>query len=481
LQKVELLGECVPPGTQVLTKNKSWINIEEVHPGEEIFSLNPETYEIEIEEVEKTIRKPYKDKLVHIKNKSLDMMVTKNHVVLLWDRNDKPYEMKAIDLYTALKENNSKVHHSHIRRGGIWEGYDSEWIKGNIKAEDWAAFMGIYLAEGHCAGTKGGEKRTLVGITQNPGERQDKIKELLDKLPFDFKLQKNNRQFTSTNAWLYNELFALGSSKEKYIPQYAKEWSPCLLNIVLDWMLMGDGKNRKNRKGEILRELATISPRLADDTQEIMLKLGSGGSISFRQPEDRLIEGRLIKKENQNILHIIHEHTTKGSWLSKDTEANLVDYDGEVFCVTAPKNKTWLMRYNNSVCWTHNCDHPDDAIVSLSNVSHIVRESWWNGDEVMGKVEILNTPKGKIIQELLSSGVKVGISSRGVGETQKNNEGFDVVDESFVLVAFDIVSEPSTHGAYLHEGKNISLEDFKKSISKNDRINRAVNDILGKK
>lgn len=126
-------------------------------------------------------------------------------------------------------------------------------------------------------------------------------------------------------------------------------------------------------------------------------------------------------------------------------------------------------------------DHPDDAIVSLERVSHVIRESWWEGDEVWGKVEIINTPKGKIAQELMEAGIKIGISSRGVGETQKNNEGYDVVDESFVLVAFDLVSEPSTHGAYLHESKHISIEDFRKQIPKTDRINRIVNEILGGK
>ena len=79
-------------------------------------------------------------------------------------------------------------------------------------------------------------------------------------------------------------------------------------------------------------------------------------------------------------------------------------------------------------------DHPDSSVVELQNVSHIVRELWWDKNEVMGKVEILNTPKGKIVQDLMEAGVKIGISSRGVGETTKTNEGVDVVNDDFLII-----------------------------------------------
>lgn len=131
---------------------------------------------------------------------------------------------------------------------------------------------------------------------------------------------------------------------------------------------------------------------------------------------------------------------------------------------------------------TGELDHPDSSIVSLKNVSHIVREIGWNGNEVVGKIEILDTPEGKIAQTLMEAGVKLGISSRGVGETQRTSEGYDMVDESFMLVAFDLVSEPSTHNAWLglREGKEISTDKIREMISKNDRVNRIVNEILRK-
>lgn len=123
-------------------------------------------------------------------------------------------------------------------------------------------------------------------------------------------------------------------------------------------------------------------------------------------------------------------------------------------------------------------DHPESSIVSLQNVSHIIRDTWWNNDEVWGTVEVLNTPQGKIAQQLMEAGVKIGISSRGVGDTRKDKDGYDVVDESFMLVAFDLVSEPSTHNAWLHEGKQISVDEVRKVVPKVDRVNRIVNEIL---
>lgn len=125
-------------------------------------------------------------------------------------------------------------------------------------------------------------------------------------------------------------------------------------------------------------------------------------------------------------------------------------------------------------------DHPETSAVSLDRVSHIIREMRWEGNNVLGVVEVLNTPKGKILQDLLSAGVQIGISSRGVGSTEKTNEGLDMVQPDYQIICFDIVSEPSTPGAYLFaEGKQVDL-DPRKTFSRADRIYRALNDIVKK-
>ena len=124
------------------------------------------------------------------------------------------------------------------------------------------------------------------------------------------------------------------------------------------------------------------------------------------------------------------------------------------------------------------CDHPDTSVVELKNVSHIVREAKMQGDDVYGTIEILDTPSGKIIQSLIESGITLGISSRGVGSTQRKGDT-QVVQEDFQLICFDMVSEPSTPGAFmLREGKNISQRELDKTFNKSDKINRIFNEIL---
>jgi len=122
-------------------------------------------------------------------------------------------------------------------------------------------------------------------------------------------------------------------------------------------------------------------------------------------------------------------------------------------------------------------DHPEDSVVNLKNVSHMVMDIWWNGDNVMGKVKVLDTPSGKILRSLVESGVKLGISSRGLGSTSKRN-GKTIVEDDFQLICFDFVQEPSTPGAFMmSEGKNRTL-DPNKIWTKADRLNRLLNDIV---
>ena len=97
-------------------------------------------------------------------------------------------------------------------------------------------------------------------------------------------------------------------------------------------------------------------------------------------------------------------------------------------------------------------DHPDSSVVNLNNASHNVIEMHWKGDDLLGTVEVLSTPSGNILKELFKSGIKLGISSRGLGsvEPMREGEGDTVeVQPDFELIAFDFVSNPSTHGAFM--------------------------------
>jgi|10_taG_2_1085330.scaffolds.fasta_scaffold01319_8 hypothetical protein len=93
-------------------------------------------------------------------------------------------------------------------------------------------------------------------------------------------------------------------------------------------------------------------------------------------------------------------------------------------------------------------DHPEDSVVNLKNASHMVTDVWWSGNDVMGKVKVLNTPSGQILRALTESGVKLGISSRGLGSVRESL-GQTIVEDDFNLICFDFVSDPSTTGAFM--------------------------------
>lgn len=126
-------------------------------------------------------------------------------------------------------------------------------------------------------------------------------------------------------------------------------------------------------------------------------------------------------------------------------------------------------------------DHPDSSVVNLKNVSHVIKEAYLDKDVVYGSVELLDTPSGKILQSLVESGVKLGISSRGVGSVKKQGD-YHIVQDDFQLICWDYVSEPSTPGAFmLPEGRTINSTELRNIFNKSDRIDRIVNDILASK
>ena len=113
-----------------------------------------------------------------------------------------------------------------------------------------------------------------------------------------------------------------------------------------------------------------------------------------------------------------------------------------------------INKYNELVAEnraTGELDHPDSSIISLKNVSHIIREVWWDGDKVMGKLEILPTVSGNILKALIENNVQVGVSSHGMGSLKEINEGTLEVQDDFELLCWDFVSTPSNPGSYMKE------------------------------
>jgi hypothetical protein len=185
---------------------------------------------------------------------------------------------------------------------------------------------------------------------------------------------------------------------------------------------------------------------------------------------------------------IINEMTNSGGpFIVKGVlqRANVKNQNGRVY----PKNvlEREVVKYTENFIKQRRAlgelDHPESSVVNLQNASHNVVEIHWEGDNLIGTVEILPTPSGNILKELFRSSINVGISSRGVGSVKrKMAEGADEVQDDFELIAFDFVSNPSTRGAFMMPQSTIQegVEFVKNPISnKWEKVENIIRDILG--
>ena len=124
-------------------------------------------------------------------------------------------------------------------------------------------------------------------------------------------------------------------------------------------------------------------------------------------------------------------------------------------------------------------DHPESSVVNLNNVSHNVLKIWWNGDDLNGTVQVLDTPSGKILKELFRAGITLGISSRGLGSVKElRNEGVVEVQEDFELICWDFVSNPSTHGAFMRPSSMKESVNNNLNTNKYSKVNNIITSIL---
>jgi hypothetical protein len=498
IQERRAIGEldhpaCVPMGSETFTVD-GWRRIEDLREGDIVATLNTDTSHIEFQPVLAHINEPYKGEMFRFKNaRTYDMTLTPEHRVLLWDRAQQPKYIAAKDIYALCQDRSSWLSHSCLKRSGIWTGEEHSKfvVPGSDRTfdiEDWAAFLGIFVAEGHTAGSKSGNNIGYgIGISQSENAHPEtfrEIRELLQRMNISFN-ERNG--FSFSDKALHAYLRQLGNSHEKHLPADVKSWSPRLLDILMTWMLKGDGRNRKTwDKESIIRELSTTSKQLADDAFEVFLKLGSGATIHTYSQIDRPAPGfnetgRMILAENSAPMNIVAEHGSRSMSLDwRFMRAEKFEFNDRVYCITT-KNGNWLMRQNGCTCWTGN-----SSVIELKNGSHVITEAYMDGDVVYGKIEVLDKlPMGKILAGYIEHGIKVGISSRGVGSTQTES-GHQKVNDDFQLVCFDVVSEPSTPSAFLlPEGKiiyddaGLPIIGHPRDSRKKQRVMKILNSILG--
>lgn len=158
-----------------------------------------------------------------------------------------------------------------------------------------------------------------------------------------------------------------------------------------------------------------------------------------------------------------------------DTNGNGRVYPRDILERAVEKLQNTFIRNGNAF---GELDHPESPIVSLQNVSHIIKDLWWEGNNLMGRVEILNTPFGNIVKEILKAGYNIGISSRGQGTVRELNDGTGrvVVNDDFELITWDFVSNPSVANAFMKPVGN--LNESANGSGKYVKLNTILNNIL---
>lgn len=483
-------GECYRPEALILTEN-GWKRLDEIKEGENILTLNTETNEIEVKPIKKVVKYEYNGKMIRLNGRSISDLVTPNHGFPLYDRNNK---FKKFVTAKEIKES-TNLSHLYIPKTGKWIGRNDECmvipkiderelgrnIRKDLKEkylqdlvipmDIFAKFMGIYLSEG--SHSKPTSKSNKINIHQKKEEVCIEIEKMLEEWGIGFTVnvsKTGGKTYVISDMRLCKYVDQFGLCYDKYIPFELKQQSSSILRTFYDWFVLGDGRIRgdKRRKGiNFSDDVFTTSKRLALDLNEIQLKIGYSGNFTSHKNGDREIDGRLIEEKNTHELYFTYRSLTKGVYVDKrfltTTEE---DYNGDVMCVEV-ENHVWYVMDNGKCHWTKNCNHPSESVIDLGRICMNIIELHWEGHTLVGKMEIETSEGfrrhgiisclGDMVANHLLSGLKVGVSSRGLG-TVTSKMGTLYVSDDYEIICWDVVSEPSTPNAWITPEDDIPVQ-----------------------
>lgn len=325
---------CYDRETEVLTPD-GWVRFDALAEGVPVAQVEPRTLAMSFAVPRAYVRYRYTGTMLHWRSRNANLMVTPDHRMVFhreWEFARLP---RRTDWHIAAARDLPP--RFYIPQAVRWDAPDIARVLvagKEISGDDYARFMGVWLAEG-C--TRRG-KRDVV-ISQNTGAFADDIWELLQQLPFGFKnfLQKkrgNHLHFTSRDHALYDELVWFGKSGDKRVPQLIKNMSARQIAIFLDWYARGDGHEYSHNP--LRTQFVSKSHGLIDDVQELLLRTGKTGATQFYGDHSRL-EVRTHKlREGKN-------HKWYGK-LSKNQRWE-IDFDDDVFCVSVPSGALLVRRH----------------------------------------------------------------------------------------------------------------------------------------
>lgn len=350
---------CYDDKTEVLT-DVGWKLFKDISPDDKICTLDPATHVIEFNAPDSVVSFNHHRRLISIQNRALDIVVTPDHNMFVESRQS--YKTGRNDFgFVKARELQSR---SRLMRTGIWMGqarksftlpsvaighHEGRQVQlqetgaVEIPMDDWLAFMGIWLADGSVSADSEGY---TIQIAQKNPARTKRIESLLSKLPFRF--TRRSSEFHCCDEQLGSYLEALGGAHERSIPPFVKELSPEQIRIFLDWFGAGDGTSMKTG----CRLFSTSSRLLADQIQELLLKIGRVGLIKSHQRSGKVwIAGHLADASTTRY-EIVERVKKLHSWIDR-RDTQVIDYSGKVYCASV-KNHVMYVRRNGKPLWCGN-------------------------------------------------------------------------------------------------------------------------------
>lgn len=483
-----LFGELDHPGCltsedfRVLTVD-GWKQFRDVQEGDKVWSRKEG--KAVLSTVEGIIDHPYEGPVYQVTSRNINSTFTPGHRFLVRKRPDGTQYEDLSESYVALEEivsNRGKYRHSAIPKTADFFSEGPEYIEIpaatsysqaqhpvdvplRLEAEVFAAFLGIYLAEGYVS-----SDRNRVYIAQKTDWTRDFIQnEVLSKFPKEMVWKSDEKGFYIADPRLHAYLAPLGDAYTKHLPTEAKKLGSRALKELVYWFSIGDGRfvsssesnadmveasgasSYKHLHAESLREselgsivntrhdVFSVSHRLISDLHECVVRAGGSGSLSVVLPKnDYVFADHLIKAENKVPLYQLHISNSENIWLDpRSTKIEKVNHKGSIYCLTVTHGNFYIEQ-NGKAYWTGNSPGTE-----LNRASHIITNLEVRDGIVVGEAQILDTERGRNLKAILEAGAKVGISSRGHGSVRMNERGEDVVQDDYRLVTFDFVADPA--------------------------------------
>lgn len=354
---------CYDDQTEVLTKS-GWKVFRDVKYSDQICTLNPETHEIEYQAPSALVTYTHHKKLISIRNRAIDLMVTPDHNMYIETQQDFKKRRNRFRFAKAKDLQSQSI----VMRTGRWVGVEkSVFVLPSVTVTDlrrsqnqvqttddlevpmdqWLKFFGVWLSDGSTSKRYGdGLGSFSVSLAQKKSPQRDEIRQMMTGFPIRF--EDSGSEFYAYNKQIGKYLEQFGKAPEKFVPDFVKELSPRQIRIFLDWFAKGDGTMMANG----FRIFYTASKTLADDLQELLLKVGRVGLVKSRTGEDRRWIVDHFADSSRPQFEVIERVRKVNSWLDK-RDMKTVDYEGTVYCATV-KNHVMYVRRNGKPLWCGN-------------------------------------------------------------------------------------------------------------------------------